>query len=102
MIALAFVMQCCYLAAQVFLFQSDLDKFTPQGSAYGSIYFTLLAVHHAHVILGLLLDVGILWQVVSKGLTNYWLIGVRGLTMYWYVVSFLAVLVVFTQLTPAL
>lgn len=102
MIALAFVMQACYLAAQVFLFQNDLDKFTPQGSAYGSIYFTLLGVHHAHVILGLVLDLGILWQVVTKGLTNYWLVGVRGLALYWYVVNFLAILVVFTQLAPAL
>jgi heme/copper-type cytochrome/quinol oxidase subunit 3 len=102
MISLGFVMQCCYLAAQVILFQHDLDKFSPQATAYGSIYFTILAVHHAHVIVGLLLDVGILWQVVTKGLTNYWLVGVRGLALYWYVVAGLGVLVVFTQLTPAL
>lgn len=102
MIALALVMQCCYVAAQVILFQNDLDKFSPQATAYGSIYFTLLAVHHAHVLLGLVLSVGILWQVATRGLTNYWLIGVRGLAMYWYVVNALAVFVVFTQLAPAL
>lgn len=102
LIALAFVMQCCYVAAQVVMFKSDLDKFSPQGSAYGSIYFTLLGVHHAHVLLGLVLDAGILWKVVSSGLTNYWLVGVRNLAVYWYVVNFLAILVVFTQLTPAL
>ncbi len=102
MIALALAMQCGYVAAQVVMFGSDLDKFSPQGSAYGSIYFTLLGVHHAHVLLGLVLDVGILWKVVSSGLTNYWLVGVRNLAVYWYVVNFLAILVVFTQLTPAL
>lgn len=102
MIALAFVMQCCYVAAQVILFQHDLDKFSPQATAYGSIYFTILAVHHAHVLLGVVLDAGILWQVATKGLTNYWLVGVRGLALYWYVVAALAVPVVFTQLTPAL
>jgi heme/copper-type cytochrome/quinol oxidase subunit 3 len=102
MIALALVMQCCYVAAQVLLFQHDLDKFAPQGSAYGSIYFTLLGVHHAHVLLGLVLDVGILWQVATKGLTNYWLIGVRGLALYWYVMGALGLFVVFTQLAPAL
>ncbi len=74
----------------------------PQATAYGSIYFTILAVHHAHVLLGLVLDVGILWQVATRGLTSYWLVGVRGLALYWYVVAGLAVLVVFTQLTPAL
>jgi heme/copper-type cytochrome/quinol oxidase subunit 3 len=102
MIALAFLMQCGYVAAQVILFAHDLDKFSPQATAYGSIYFTLLAVHHAHVLLGLLLDVGILWQVATRGLTNYWLIGVRGLALYWYVVGAVAIFVVFTQLTPAL
>jgi heme/copper-type cytochrome/quinol oxidase subunit 3 len=102
MIGLAFVMQCGYVAAQAVMFQSDLDKFSPQDTAYGSIYFTLLGVHHAHVLLGLVLDAGILWQVVKGGLTNYWLIGVRGLAVYWYVVNSLAILVVLTQLTPAL
>jgi len=90
------------VAAQAVMFHSDLDKFSPQDTAYGSIYFTLLGVHHAHVLLGLVLDAGILWQVVKSGLTNYWLIGVRGLAVYWYVVNFLAILVVLTQLTPAL
>ena len=66
------------------------------------IYFTLLAVHHAHVILGLLLDAGILWQVAARGLTNYWLIGVRGLALFWYVVNVVGILVVFTQVSPAL
>ena len=102
MITLAFVMQCCYVAAQVVMFKSDLDTFSPKGSAYGSIYFTLLGVHHAHVLLGLVLDIGILWKVVSTGLTNYWLTAVRGLAVYWYVVNFLAVLVVLTQVTPSL
>ena len=102
MIALALAMQCCYVAAQVILFQHDLDQFSPQATAYGSIYFTILGVHHAHVLLGLVLDVGILWQVATRGLTNYWLVGVRGLALYWYVVAGLGVLVVFTQLTPSL
>ena len=43
------VIQCGYLAFQILLFRHDLHQFSPQGSAYGSIYFTLLAVHHAHV-----------------------------------------------------
>ena len=102
MIALALIMQCAYVAAQVLLFQHDLDQFSPQATAYGSIYFTILAVHHAHVVLGLLLDLGILWQVATRGLTDYWLVGVRCLALYWYVVAGLAVLVVLTQVSPAL
>jgi heme/copper-type cytochrome/quinol oxidase subunit 3 len=102
LLALALVVQLCYLALQVLLFRHDLRHFTPQGSAYGSIYFTLLAAHHAHVLFGILLDLTVLGFVAVRGLTNYWLIGVRGLALYWYVVNVLAVLVVFTQLAPSL
>ena len=102
LIAVAGVVQCAYLAVQVLLFRHDLHHFTPQGSAYGSIYFTLLVAHHAHVLFGILLDVGVLAFVSIRGLTNYWLIGVRGIALYWYVVNAIAVLVVFTQLSPSL
>jgi hypothetical protein len=44
----------------------------------------------------------VLTFIAIQGLTNYWLIGVRALALYWYVVNVLAVLVVFTQLTPSL
>jgi heme/copper-type cytochrome/quinol oxidase subunit 3 len=102
LIALVLVVQACYLALQVLLFRHDLRDFSPQRSAYGSIYFTLLAAHHAHVLLGILLDLTVLAFVGIRGLTNYWLIGVRGLALYWHVVNVLAVFVVFTQLAPSL
>jgi len=98
----ATIVQCAYLAAQVLLFRHDLNDFTPQGSAYGSIYFTLLAFHHAHVLLGILLNLTVLTFVWINGLTNYWLIGVRGMALYWHVVNAIAVLVVLTQLSPSL
>lgn len=102
LIALALVVQCCYLALQILLFRHDYNDFKPQGSAYGSIYFTLLAAHHAHVLVGILLGAGVLAFVSLRGLTNYWLIGVRGLALYWHVVNAVAVLVVLTQLSPSL
>jgi heme/copper-type cytochrome/quinol oxidase subunit 3 len=102
LVALALVIQCCYLAAQILLFRHDLNQFRPQDTAYGSIYFTLLATHHAHVLLGILLDVVVLAYVAVRGLTNYWLIAVRNLALYWYVVSVIAILVVLTQLSPSL
>ncbi len=102
LIAFAVVVQTCYLALQVLLFRHDLNDFSPQSSAYGSIYFTLLAVHHAHVLFGILLDLAVLWFVCVRGLTNYWLIGVRGVALYWFVVNGLAIVVVFTQLAPSL
>ncbi len=102
LIAFALVVQCCYLALQILLFRHDYNDFKPQGSAYGSIYFTLLAAHHAHVLIGILLDAGMLAFVGIRGLTNYWLIGVRGLALYWHVVNAVAILVVLTQLSPSL
>ncbi len=101
-IAVALVIQMGFLAVQILLFIQDYDKFTPQGSAYGSIYFTLLAAHDAHVLLGLLLSVGVAWKVTTRGLSNYWLIGVRGLALYWYVVNALALVVVLVVLSPSL
>ena len=102
LISLAVLIQLAYVAAQVLLFRHDLRQFTPQGSAYGSIYFTLLGAHHAHVVLGILLELGVLWHVVTRGLSNYWLIGVRSVALYWHVVNALAILVVLTQLSPSL
>ncbi len=101
-VSLALVVQTCYLAAQILLFRHDLNQFSPQDTAYGSIYFTILAAHHAHVLLGILLATVILGYVALRGLTNYWLIAVRGLAIYWYVVNAVAVLVVLTQLSPSL
>src|SRR5579859_5909352 len=56
LIGLAVVIQCIYLAGQILLFRHDLNDFRPDSSAYGSIYFTMLAAHHAHVLLGIVLN----------------------------------------------
>jgi len=102
LLAVALVVQCCYLAAQILLFTHDYNQFSPQATAYGSIYFTLLAVHHAHVLLGILLVGAVLWRVATGGLNNYRVIGVRTVALYWHVVNVLAVFVVLTQLSPSL
>jgi cytochrome o ubiquinol oxidase subunit 3 len=101
-ISLALVMQAVYLAAQIILFRHDLNDFKPQDTAYGSIYFTMLAAHHAHVLLGLLLDGAVLVYVTLRGLTNYWLVAVRGLAIFWHVVNVLAIFVLLTQLSPSI
>ena len=98
---LAVAVQCGYLAVQIILYQDDLNKFSPSESAYGSIYFTLLAAHHAHVLLGILL---VLWLLVRLlwGLTFYLVTAVRVVALYWYFVNTLAILVVLTQVSPSL
>jgi cytochrome c oxidase subunit III len=94
----ALVVQAGVFAMQIQLFHNDLDRFQPQGSAYGSIYFTMLGAHAAHVALGLLLDVWLLGKLV-RGLTRYRVVAVQAISFYWYFVAVLALLVVGAQLS---
>jgi cytochrome c oxidase subunit 3 len=94
--------QAAYLGLQIWLLTSELDKFTPQSNAYGSVYYALLGLHHAHVAVGLALDLWVLAKLFGGRLTNYRLIAVRVLGLYWYFVSAMAIFVVFTQLFPSL
>lgn len=102
LIVLGFALQAGYLAFQIILYIDDFHRFRPQANAYGSIYYTLLTTHHAHVAFGLLLDLVIAWKIATKGLSDYWLIAVRGLALYWYVVGGIAVFVTLTLLSPSL
>jgi heme/copper-type cytochrome/quinol oxidase subunit 3 len=102
LVTIALAIQAAYFGVQIALMAHDLQHFTPQGTAYGSIYYTLLGTHHAHVLVGCLLNLAVLWFVARKGLTNYWLTATRALALYWYVVNGLAVVVLLTQLSPSL
>ena len=71
------------------------------GTPDASIYHTLLGTHHAHVAIGLLLNLWVLARLLG-GLTNYRVVTVRVVSLYWYFVNLLAVCVVFTQISPSL
>jgi cytochrome c oxidase subunit 3/cytochrome c oxidase subunit I+III len=96
----AALVQGGYLAVQIVEYLDDLHKFSPSTNAYGSIYFTLLGAHHAHVAIGLLLDLWLLARLLG-GLTNYRVIAVRSIALYWYVVSAIGICVVATQVSAA-
>jgi cytochrome c oxidase subunit III len=101
LVALGMAIQGTYLGLQIHLFADDLASFSPTANAYGSIYFTLLAIHHAHVALGLLLDAWIVGKLL-RGLSNYRMVALRIVALYWYFVALVGVAVVFTQLYPSL
>jgi heme/copper-type cytochrome/quinol oxidase subunit 3 len=101
LIAIALVIQGTYLGLQLHLYVSDLQDFGPDDNAYGSIYFTLLGVHHTHVAVGLALDVWLLVKLAG-GLTNYRLIGLRAIAMYWYFVIVAGIASTLTVLYPSL
>jgi cytochrome c oxidase subunit III len=101
LVLLALVLQASYLAAQIWLFQDDLSKFSPTGSAYASAYFTLLGAHHAHVAVGLLLDLWLLIRLLG-GLKPYRATAVRVAAWYWVFVAGMGVFVTLTVISPAL
>ena len=101
LVAAATAIQATYLGLQINLFVDDYHRFTPRSGAYGSIYFTVIGVHHAHVAIGLVLDAWLL-GALAFGLTNYRLIALRIAAYYTYFVAAIGVAVVFTQIYPSL
>ena len=89
----ALVAQAGYFAYAVHDFQHTLHTFTPQTDAYGSIYYVLLGADHAHVAVGLLLD---LWLLL-----NFRPTALRVVTLYWLAVAALTLCVTGTLLSAA-
>jgi heme/copper-type cytochrome/quinol oxidase subunit 3 len=97
----ALVLQAAYLALQLHQYAHDLRRFAPSGSAYGSIYYTLLGAADAHVAVGLLLTLWLLAKL-ARGITRYRLNALEAISFYWYAVNALTVVVTLTVLSPAL
>ena len=102
MIAIAAFVQCGYLAYQVHQLVAELHTLHPQSGAYASAYFALVGFHHAHVLVGILLDLGLLLWVIASGLSDYRITGIRALALYWHVVNAIAIAVLFTEIAPSL
>ena len=99
-LAIALAAQSTYFGLQIHLFLDDLAKFTPGQHAYGSIYFTLLGAHHAHVAVGLLLNLWVLLRL-TYGLTRYRVLTVQCVALYWLFVNAFAILVTLAELTAS-
>jgi heme/copper-type cytochrome/quinol oxidase subunit 3 len=101
LLGFSLLVQLGYLAVQITQFRLDFLDFRPSSSAYGSVYFTLVGLHHVHVIVGILLSAAILAKL-TKGITPYRETGLRAIAWYWVFVAGVAVPVVFTQISPSL
>jgi heme/copper-type cytochrome/quinol oxidase subunit 3 len=101
LLALALLAQIAYLVVSLRSYAHDLDTFTPQQHAYGSIYYTLLGGDHAHVLVGILLNLWLLAKL-ARGLTRYRLNALLAIAFYWHAVNALTVVVTLTILSPAL
>jgi heme/copper-type cytochrome/quinol oxidase subunit 3 len=98
-IACALVIQVVYLGFQIDLYSDDLSRFSPSRDAYSSIYFTLLAVHHAHVGVGILFNLWLLARL-SRRLTPYRRTAVSAVAFYWYFVGIVGLFVTATITSP--
>jgi heme/copper-type cytochrome/quinol oxidase subunit 3 len=98
---LALVVQAGYLGMQLHLFMADLADFRPQQHAYASIYYTLVGADHAHVAVGLLLDLFLVAKLVG-GLTRYRVAGLQAAAFYWHFVNLFSIVIVLTQVSPSL
>lgn len=102
MIGLAAIVQCGYLAYQLHHFVGEVHSLHPRSGAYASAYIALLGLHHAHVLLGVLFDLGLLFWLVVSGLSDYRVTGVRAVALYWHVVNAIAIAVLLTEISPSL
>jgi heme/copper-type cytochrome/quinol oxidase subunit 3 len=99
-IVAALIVQSGYFAYEVHDFSDQLKTFDIGRNAYSSIYYTLLGADHAHVALGLLFNLWLLWKL-ARGLTRYRVHAVQAVTWYWYAVSLLTLAVVGTLVSAA-
>ena len=97
-VTVALVVQCGYFAYEVHDFRDQLHHFDISRDAYSSIYYTLLGADHAHIFLGILLNLWLLGKLVT-GLTTYRANAVQAVAWYWHAVNILTVVVTFTLLS---
>jgi heme/copper-type cytochrome/quinol oxidase subunit 3 len=89
----ALVVQCGYLVYEIHDYVDQLHRSTPQDNAYSSIYYTLLGADHAHVAVGIVLVVWLLWKL-ARGLTMYRLNALQAVAVYWHAVNLLTLIVI--------
>jgi heme/copper-type cytochrome/quinol oxidase subunit 3 len=100
LLTLALVVQAGYLAWQIVLFVDDAGAVEPKATAYGSVYDTLLFVHHAHVALGLLLSLWLIARLV-RGVTRYRVVTAEVVALYWVFVAVVGIFVTATVVSPS-
>ena len=88
----ALAVQCGYLAWAIHDYVDQLQVSTPQDNAYSSIYYVLLGADHAHVAIGILFVVWLVWKL-ARGLTMYRLNATQAVAWYWHAVNLLTLIV---------
>lgn len=93
LLLVALVVQIGYVVYELHDFEQQIHADPIQHDAYTSIYFTLLGADHAHVVIGILLSIWLLYKLMS-GLTMYRLNALQVTAFYWHVVNFITLVVI--------
>jgi cytochrome c oxidase subunit 3 len=101
LLAASGAVQAGYLIWQMFLFVDGVHKTPPSHSAYASITYTILAVDHLHVFLGILLTAWMTMRFATR-ITPYRLRGLQAVTFYWHAVNAITVAVLLVSISPHL
>lgn len=89
-----FVMGLGFLCLQGFEYLTDWAKFTPVSDSYGSIFYTITTFHAAHVVVGLLMILFVMFlpRVGESSTSPYKPYHIA--SMYWHFVDLIWVFVV--------
>jgi nitric oxide reductase NorE protein len=101
LIAAALLVQSGYFAYEVHDYADELKKTPIHRDAYTSIHYVLLGADHAHVFVGLLFYVWLLWKL-ARGLTTYRANALQAITWYTHFVNVVTWAVILTILSAAL
>lgn len=96
----ALVVQTGYFAYEVHDYADELHSSPIGTDAYTSIHYVLLGADHAHVFVGILLTLWLLWKL-STGITTYRANAVQAITWYWHFVVVLTWVVTLTIVSAA-
>jgi heme/copper-type cytochrome/quinol oxidase subunit 3 len=98
-VGVALIVQSGYFAFEANDMGDQLKhRFDISRNAYSSIYYVLLGADHAHVFLGLLFDLWLLWKL-ARGLTRYRVNATQAIAWYWHAVNVLTMVVIGTLLS---
>ena len=100
LIAASLLVQSGYFAYEVHDFADQLRKLPVNRDAYSSIHYVLLGADHAHVFVGLLFYVWLLWKL-ARGITTYRANALQAITWYTHFVNVLTWVVLGTILSAA-
>jgi cytochrome c oxidase subunit 3 len=93
LLAVALVVQSGYFAYEVTDFGHEIRKTPIDRDAYTSIHYTLLGADHAHVFIGILFNLWLIWKF-ARGITTYRANALQAITWYWHFVNILTWVVI--------